>query len=430
MFFTNNPENIFPGARIVIAQFGDDSGGDFIEEKTFRGPLYVQIRQALEYLNSFSTTMIRKLPGQAETLRTVAFPYEAMEEALVNAVFHRSYDGEHEPTKIMLYPNRMELTSYPGPMPGLHLEQFKEGNRVPRVPLRNRRIGEFLKELRLAEAWGTGVSKIRRRMRENGSPEPQFEFGDTYFTVILPAHPQYIVIHALRESAHLWAVGEKKQALEHVKAAVQRVPQSGALAARLIEYTSLIGEISEAEHYLQGFKHQEYGSTDGHLPYLAMARAYLDFQDSRKAASVLEQAKQPIRYDELIEFAVLHKRAGDLESAHRLFSDNFEFIREDPKAVHEFAETKMKLATQLRKRGGRASDIQTRLYKEAVELLRRVVFLSKDDMRTAWSYFHLAQALSRLRLPETEVTQAIEKAIAILPHENKFKEWIHNRKRD
>ena len=40
---------------------------------------------------------------------------------------------------------------------------------------RNRRIGEFLKELDLAEARSTGVPKIFRAMRQNGSPEPIFE---------------------------------------------------------------------------------------------------------------------------------------------------------------------------------------------------------------------------------------------------------------
>ena len=35
---------------------------------------------------------------------------------------------------------------------------------------RNRRIGEFLKELDLAEGRNTGIGKIVRAMRENGSP--------------------------------------------------------------------------------------------------------------------------------------------------------------------------------------------------------------------------------------------------------------------
>ena len=75
----------------------------------------------------------------------------ALRESIVNAVYHRSYDGIIEPTKVHLYPNRIEVISYPGPVPGIKLEQLNQGQVPSPVPARNRRIGEFLKELRLAE---------------------------------------------------------------------------------------------------------------------------------------------------------------------------------------------------------------------------------------------------------------------------------------
>ena len=58
---------------------------------------------------------------------------------------------------------------------------------------RNRRIGEFLKELDLAEGRSTGVPKILRALRNNGSPAPSFETDDdrTWFRVRLPAHPSF-----------------------------------------------------------------------------------------------------------------------------------------------------------------------------------------------------------------------------------------------
>lgn len=199
LFFTENPEQYFPGAQLEVVQFGDDAGGDLIEENVFRGPIHFQLRQALDYLNNFSTSMIKKIPGRAEAHKAVAFPYEAMEEALVNAVYHRSYELP-EPIKVYLYPDRMEIISYPGPVAGIEMHHLQAGGIVPPVQSRNRRIGEFLIELDLAEGRGTGIPKIRRKMRENGSPEPKFEFdtGRTYFRAILPAHPQYVVIHALR----------------------------------------------------------------------------------------------------------------------------------------------------------------------------------------------------------------------------------------
>lgn len=57
---------------------------------------------------------------------------------------------------------------------------------------RNRRIGEFLKELDLKEGRATGIPKILRAMRENGSPAPEFETDDdrASFLVRIPVHPE------------------------------------------------------------------------------------------------------------------------------------------------------------------------------------------------------------------------------------------------
>ena len=63
---------------------------------------------------------------------------------------------------------------------------------------RNRRIGEFLKELELTEGRGTGIPKIQRAMAKNGSPEANFEFDEdhSYFATILPIHPKAAVREA------------------------------------------------------------------------------------------------------------------------------------------------------------------------------------------------------------------------------------------
>jgi len=173
--------------------------------KTFRGPVHEQIRQCLRYLESFATQHLEKVRDRAETRGWVYYPNLALRESIVNAVYHRSYEGTLEPTKVYLYPNRIEVISYPGPIPGIDLEQLNWGRVSAPVPARNRRIGEFLKELRLAEGRNTGVSKIFKNMEDNGSPPPKFDFDPdlSYFRVTLPAHPEYIAIAALRDAAYL-----------------------------------------------------------------------------------------------------------------------------------------------------------------------------------------------------------------------------------
>ena len=70
-------------------------------------------------------------------------------------------------------------------------DHFSPGAAVPAMPARNRRIGEFFSELKLAERRLTGVPKIFEAMARNGSPPPRFDFdeGRTWFRATLPVHP-------------------------------------------------------------------------------------------------------------------------------------------------------------------------------------------------------------------------------------------------
>ena len=276
LFFINEPEGVFPGAKIEVVQFADDAGGNLIEEKTIQGPLHHQVRQTLNYLESLGSTVVEKVPGRAEVDRMVTYPHEAVREAVVNAVYHRSYE-EVEPTKIYLYPDRMEITSYPGPVRGVELHHFAGSEAIPAVPARNRRIGGFPKELRLAESRGTGVPKIRRHMSESGSPDPRFDFdeGRTYFRVILPVHPRYRVIHALRESAWMWATGKRDEALNHLSRAAEDQPGSGAVTGQMIEYAAVLDDLELAKAYLEHFESVE-NRTEGSQPYLRYAAVLLN----------------------------------------------------------------------------------------------------------------------------------------------------------
>lgn len=130
-----------------------------------------------------------KRGDRAEADRFVSFPYAAVEEALANAVYHRGYDVR-EPIEVQVTPTEMTITSYPGPDISIRMDDLNRGGVVARR-YRNRRIGEFLKELRLTEGRGTGVPTMFKVMRDNGSPEPRFETDEnrTYFTVVLPIHP-------------------------------------------------------------------------------------------------------------------------------------------------------------------------------------------------------------------------------------------------
>lgn len=59
---------------------------------------------------------------------------------------------------------------------------------------RNRRIGDFLKELHLTEGRNTGFEKILNALEANGSPKPEFETDDehSYFISRLFVHEAFL----------------------------------------------------------------------------------------------------------------------------------------------------------------------------------------------------------------------------------------------
>ena len=191
MMFNDRPDRFFPATQIDVVYFPDGPGGDVFEEKEFKGPLHHIIRDALSHIqrNYLKQTVIKR-PHRAEADRIWNYPYAAIEEAVVNAVYHRSYEIR-EPVEVRITPEEFVEFSFPGPDPSLRIEYIAAGKAASRR-YRNRRIGEFLKELELAEGRSTGIDKIKRAIARNGSPEPVFETNDerSYFIVRYPVHPE------------------------------------------------------------------------------------------------------------------------------------------------------------------------------------------------------------------------------------------------
>ncbi len=179
LMFTERPDKFIPGAQIDLVKFNtaEAEGSDDFIEKTFYGPIWKQVRDSLDYIQTnVLEEKVVKIQGQAEAERYFNFPFNALEEILVNAVFHKSY-REPEPVEIRIYVDSIMVINYPGLARWVKLEKFLQGKEKARK-YRNRRIGELFKEIELSEKQGTGITKVLRELEKNGSPAPEFEMDD------------------------------------------------------------------------------------------------------------------------------------------------------------------------------------------------------------------------------------------------------------
>jgi ATP-dependent DNA helicase RecG len=193
LMFNRNPDSFFPYVQIDVVEFPNGPEESEMYEKIFKGSIQRQLRDVLEYLKTnLIKEKIRKIPGKAESERFYNYPYEALEEALANAVYHRNYELR-EPIEVRILPESIEIISYGGPDPSIRLSDFNKGI-IRARRYRNRRIGEFLKELRLTEGRATGIPTIKRVLANNGSPLPVFDTDGekrTYFLIEILMHPDF-----------------------------------------------------------------------------------------------------------------------------------------------------------------------------------------------------------------------------------------------
>ncbi len=88
---------------------------------------------------------------------------------MANAVFHKSYEIG-KPIEVQIWPDRIEILSFPGPVPPVTAKILAENRRIVARDYRNRRVGDFLKELHLTEGRGTGFPTIYKALEDNAFP--------------------------------------------------------------------------------------------------------------------------------------------------------------------------------------------------------------------------------------------------------------------
>ncbi len=100
-----------------------------------------------------------------------SIPLDILREAVINALVHADYSQRGAPVRISFFDNRIEIENPGILLPGMTVEDMKQG--VSRI--RNPVIARVFRELNLVEQWGIGVPRIFQQARELGLPEPEIQ---------------------------------------------------------------------------------------------------------------------------------------------------------------------------------------------------------------------------------------------------------------
>ena len=115
-------------------------------------------QEILKHMNQVAPEESMILVATGKLIGVFNYPYNALEEALVNAVLHKNYK-EDVPVEIRIYLDQIQIINFPGQDHYIDMENFAAG-KVRARRYRNPKIGGFFKEIDLSEKKSTGISKI------------------------------------------------------------------------------------------------------------------------------------------------------------------------------------------------------------------------------------------------------------------------------
>ena len=142
----------------------------FVDRREYTGPLWEQIDEAFQFVlrNIHLGATIVGIYRQD----VYEIPPDAIRELIINAMVHRSY-LDHGTIQVVVYDNRLEITSS-GKLPmGQTMERMKEGY----SKIGNEALAHAFAYMNLIEHWGSGIPRIIDKVKAAGLWEPEFIGG-------------------------------------------------------------------------------------------------------------------------------------------------------------------------------------------------------------------------------------------------------------
>ena len=185
LLFGKRPQKFFVASEVKCAQFyADRVSKPMADHQIYMGDVFELADQATRFVMSHISNWVgtRETGDTAEVPTKFELPYDAVKEAIVNAIVHRDYTSNAS-VQVMLFKDRLEVWS-PGSLPhGMTIGKLSKTHKsVPVNPLLARAM--YLKGY--IEKSGTGTEDMIAKCKEWGIPAPEWTEDDADdFRVIL-----------------------------------------------------------------------------------------------------------------------------------------------------------------------------------------------------------------------------------------------------
>lgn len=177
LFGTNINDTRF---NLRMARFRGTDKNEFIDNQKVKGNFFELLDAGMSFFFKW-LALSGKIVGLYRE-EHLEIPYEALREALINALCHRNYEQYNICIGIAIYDDRIEIES-PGKFPPqITPENIKlEHGSFPHNPI----MADFLFKTTFLESWGSGARRIIDTCKAQGLQEPTWEERTGYVVLIL-----------------------------------------------------------------------------------------------------------------------------------------------------------------------------------------------------------------------------------------------------
>jgi len=174
LFFGKDPSEHISHHEIRIARFKGTDRFETLDSQEIKGHIYKMLDEVKSFVRR-NTRLANKIV-EFKRVDIPEYPFEAIREALINAIAHRDYTRRGAPIMVAIFDDRIEVRNPGGLLPGLDIKNLEGQHET-----RNKAICSIFHETLDMERYGTGITKMKKYMKRHGLSIPKLsEEGDNF----------------------------------------------------------------------------------------------------------------------------------------------------------------------------------------------------------------------------------------------------------
>jgi predicted HTH transcriptional regulator len=162
LLFGRERERYFPDAWVQCGRFVGKDKADIFDHIELRDHLPQAVNSIMLFLKKHAMRGADFSDIRRKDVWSI--PLGVLREAVINALVHTDYSQRGAPIRIAFFDDRIEIENPGILLPGMTIEDMKQGISKIRNPV----IARVFRELNLIEQWGSGVPRMFREAAELG----------------------------------------------------------------------------------------------------------------------------------------------------------------------------------------------------------------------------------------------------------------------